>query len=336
MGKRKLHGQTYYQCDWTAFPMRLSNCYMPFWNAENKLVKRGSYCNWESVLAHANYMRISGDEKMTEDQYQRVLQYVNNIIGPLPDRLDEYHYSFLEHFKDEPEMWAPLSSQPRNWSLDEYHKKCCVATVDVTAVKIRPISGGDPEPMEVILQPSDGSFNFDSYLTRPYMLNGPEHTVAQFQSTRKGRAPKDELTVYHWPFKNGLPYNTMASNIFKMQIYGDVLLVQQSKETCWTMRDRFTNFTKQRFDELFTKKRKKEETEVGALTPSEFSQMKTEMQVSLNGYEAGVSAEAEVPGQKKGAKMPKVTGKELMGVAVALGIGPPPVVRQATSVLVGA
>ena len=56
MGKRKLHNATYYQCDWTGFPMRCANCFMPSWSTEGKLIKKGSYCNWESVLAHARHL----------------------------------------------------------------------------------------------------------------------------------------------------------------------------------------------------------------------------------------------------------------------------------------
>ena len=45
---------------------------------------------------------------------------------------------------------------------------------------------------------------------------------------KKGSKDRD-LTVFYWPFKNGLPFNQTASNMFKMQIYGDVLLVQQTR-----------------------------------------------------------------------------------------------------------
>ena len=31
MGKRKMQALAYYQCDYTGFPMRNSNCYVPVW-----------------------------------------------------------------------------------------------------------------------------------------------------------------------------------------------------------------------------------------------------------------------------------------------------------------
>ena len=39
MGKKKLHGETIYQCDWTGFPMRNSNCYVPHSRTEYTAVK---------------------------------------------------------------------------------------------------------------------------------------------------------------------------------------------------------------------------------------------------------------------------------------------------------
>ena len=40
MGKRKLHNKSFFQCDWTGFPMNKSYCYMPTWDTNNKLVKK--------------------------------------------------------------------------------------------------------------------------------------------------------------------------------------------------------------------------------------------------------------------------------------------------------
>ena len=51
MGKRKINDIVYYQCDYTGMPMRTSNCYMPSLSATGKLLKHGSYCCWEAVIA---------------------------------------------------------------------------------------------------------------------------------------------------------------------------------------------------------------------------------------------------------------------------------------------
>jgi hypothetical protein len=54
MGKRKIHGVTYYQCDYTGLPMRNSYCYVPTWKEDGRMTKQGSYCCWEAVLASAS------------------------------------------------------------------------------------------------------------------------------------------------------------------------------------------------------------------------------------------------------------------------------------------
>lgn len=51
MGKRKMNEIVYYQCDYTGMPMRTSNCYMPSYSVTGKLLKHGSYCCWEAVIA---------------------------------------------------------------------------------------------------------------------------------------------------------------------------------------------------------------------------------------------------------------------------------------------
>ena len=51
MGKRKINDIVYYQCDYTGMPMRASNCYIPSYSVAGKLLKHGSYCCWEAVIA---------------------------------------------------------------------------------------------------------------------------------------------------------------------------------------------------------------------------------------------------------------------------------------------
>ena len=306
MGKRKLHGQVYHQCDWTGFPMRASNAYMPTWQGD-KLVKRGAYCNWESVLAHAHHM-YDIDKSIEESELERIRTHLTELIGVLPDH-KQFHYTHLDHFKDT----GPI---PHNWDMQQFHDACCKTNVDITSVKINP----EGSVFDVIMQPDQ---TVADYITRPYMA-GTEQSPAQFQSMRKGKLPKDrELTVYYWPGKNGLPHNMTASNIFKVQIYGDVLLVQHTKECAFKPRERYVSFNKQQFDDLFQKKRKKAVDDTG-LTPGEFQNVKEQMQSSLNGIEALVSSSVERPQDlARGAKMPRTTGKELKEVAEHLGHVPP-------------
>ena len=79
MGKRKLHAASFYQCEWTGLPMRQPYCYMPSWSPTDKLLRKGSYCNWESVAAHAqyNFDKCLIDQETHED----ITRYVNNLCG---------------------------------------------------------------------------------------------------------------------------------------------------------------------------------------------------------------------------------------------------------------
>ena len=90
MGKRKLHDRTYYQCDWTALPMDSPACYMPSFDGK-KLKKRGNYCNWESVVAHANHLH-EVDKTLEADEYEAVVEHVYELTGTNIDPRD-YHYA---------------------------------------------------------------------------------------------------------------------------------------------------------------------------------------------------------------------------------------------------
>ena len=39
MGKRKLNSTTFFQCDWTGFPMKSAHCYWPSWSQTGKLLE---------------------------------------------------------------------------------------------------------------------------------------------------------------------------------------------------------------------------------------------------------------------------------------------------------
>ena len=130
MGKRRLHEQVYYQCDWTGFPMDSPNCYMPHWVGK-RLVKKGNYCNWESVVAHASHI-YDVEKKMEVEELTAIIEHVQQQCGVVPDHF-KYHFSFLSHFKDD---WSKLEDgeQPYSYDADDYHALCCAATEEVAAV----------------------------------------------------------------------------------------------------------------------------------------------------------------------------------------------------------
>lgn len=109
--KRKLHTLTYYQCDWTGFLMSTPNCYLPTWTVEGRLVKKGHYCNWESVLAHATILYKDSVETL-----HNVKTYLKNIAGEdviVPEALQVLE---LAHFR-------PDASK---YTAREMHMLCCM------------------------------------------------------------------------------------------------------------------------------------------------------------------------------------------------------------------
>ena len=72
--------------------MRTPHCYMPQF-VNDKVVKRGSYCNWESVVAHAKDMHEQGH--MSEQMYDEVVKHVEQITGVFVE--PGPHYTELLH-----------------------------------------------------------------------------------------------------------------------------------------------------------------------------------------------------------------------------------------------
>jgi hypothetical protein len=151
---------------------------------------------------------------------------------------------------------------------------------------------------------------FQAHLSRPFNLHGPTHEPQSFQTVRKKSSRDRDLTVFYWPFKNGLPFNQTASNIFKMQIYGDVILVQQTKEPCILNRERYVNYYNHMYIEQFTKR--KRESEPQTLSTDDYELAKAQMTSELQGVEQLASASASVPAElAKAAVLPPPSGKEI-------------------------
>lgn len=269
MGKRKLHHTSFYQCDYTGFPLRNSTCFMPTWpegnnKREGKLVKKGSYANWESVAAHAAMM--VGEGTITPDQHVEVVDFIHEITGstylrPAPP------YEKLSHFKG-------------GMTMEQFHRECCAHDGPINSVKITP----EGEVLDILIHPNDnGGFTFADYMHKPYQTN-PTNQPNYFHTIRKSRGLRDkELTVWYWADK-GLPSNTVASNTFKMQLNGDIIMTQHSKEQSFLPRERYISFTKTQFDDQYVKKRRKN-TETPSISSTEYAKVKAQMQASLDGYE---------------------------------------------------
>ena len=294
MGKRKLHAASFYQCEWTGLPMRQPYCYMPSWSPTDKLLRKGSYCNWESVVAHADYL-VKG-ESITADEHTRIMEHIEGVVGTVVKAAP--HYEALNHLKG---ALDPLG----------YHKLCSEQPGPITAVKIT----AQGEVIEIILQPNEvGRFIFDDYMHKPYNhLMG----LATFHSTRKKTGTKQsrDLSVWYYPTKE-LPHNATASNVFKMQLYSDILLVQQSSEASFMPRDRYVGFTKTHYDDMFCKRRKRGGNEPPTLSPEGYEELKLKMQETLNTWERDASKTARDPKQlAKATPIPPSDGRQMAEAA---------------------
>ena len=305
MGKRKMHTQTYFQCDWTGLPMRSPNCYMPTWK-DDKLVKQGSYCCWEAVVAHAQ-------DTKKDAELDAVQQYINNLVGCTVQAAP--HWSSLEWFSRDED--APIKTPAKFLSV------CSKNLAPVVAVRLQ----YDGTSHEVCCSNEDIKSKFEQHLTRPFNIQGPLHEPQSFQTVRK-KANKDkdrDLTVFYWPFKNGLPFNQTASNIFKMQIYGDVLIINQTKEPCFLPRERYVNYFHTTFEEQFLNKSAKRKADPDkCLSNSDYENVKAEMESTFAYAEGLASSSASMPADlAKASVMQPPTGKELAKLLLARGQSPP-------------
>jgi len=320
MGKRKLHDRVYYTCDWTGYPMAECNAYMPLMK-NGKLTKKGSYCNFESVVAHAQELLKEG--RMTAEEVYQVNQHVLDVTGgvalPHPEEL---HYSNLDHFGGK-------------LTIDAYAAKCS-SLHPITGVKVSP--NGDV--FEVILTPEldktpaarakvpwhtgvqSWHYPIEKYLSTPYMLprdGGEEEVPSFFRDVQKRPKLKqcDAVFCYH-THPNGLPRNATASKILKREVHGDLLILCKTREPSLFHAPRYVHFTKQTYEQVFEKKKRA----TAAIKPTpgigtdEWQKLQGEMQSSVAQFEASVSHCAEQPGKlAKGAVMPPATGKELVVAA---------------------
>ena len=289
MGKRKLNGTSFYQCDWTGFPMKTPWCYMPEWTATGKLQKKGSFCNWEAVVAQASYNMEH--DAITLAQYSKIIEHVTAVCGTTIEAAP--HYTELAHVQG-------------RMTMADFHDACARVKHPITGVKITP----QGEVFEVILTGNEGKFQFSQFLHHPYNQTIEPHT---FHSMRK-KGQTADLSVWYYPAKD-LPHNPTASNLFKMQLYGDVLLVMQSRESSFLPRERYVSFTKGQFDEQFNKRRKRH-SDMQCMAPTVYAEVKAVMQEQLNDYERQAAQTAVAP-----ADIARVLKPETKAVGKALADG---------------
>jgi hypothetical protein len=313
MGKRKMHETAYYQCDWTGLPMKSANCFMPNWTHDGKLVKKGTYCNWESVVAHARASYVADEQQAL---LRRIEEYVSEQIGG-STYFNVVDLRELEHFGG-------------SMSAKDYHSAFSHMSNEVFGVKI--LESGHQN--EILMDTNAGKLCIEQHLKRPPLVqDGVQPSM--FQSYRKGKHKEKDLCVFYYPNKNGCELNNLASSLFKMQIYGECLLVECTREASFMPRERFVNYTFSDFQDNFIRKRKRAAPEQTSMRPEEYDALKAEMQASLCSFEHSASALAQPPSKgAKVARMPPADGRQLAALAkhrdqeaaAAALKAPPPVV----------
>lgn len=270
MGKRKLHNHAFNCCDYTGFPFKGTGaCYLPRW-INGKMSKSGTFCNWESVLAHAMQLEQAG--KMTAEEVQEVQNHILTTTG-------------AQYVRPAPPV-TELLHVKGSLTMESFHRACCAADAPINCVKITP-----EETFDVLVSPSaDGTFAFHDYMHPPYGGGTP----SRFHTTRKARGSSQrDLTVWFYASKALVP-NPLASNLFKMTLYGDVLITASTRESSFLPRERYISFTKADFETAFTKRRKTK-SDVAAITIKDYNKMKSEMESSLRTFEEAWKREAVRP-----------------------------------------
>jgi hypothetical protein len=299
MGKRKIHDTiTYYTCDWTALPMSETNCYMPSWkvdaaNSVSKLVKHGSYLNWECVVAHAIYLN---------KDVERVRAHIDALVGAVVEPAPPL--SRFDWLGGKVDFVVGCIR-----SHTELHAECTRPTSSIMAVRIL---ASDASVVEVLCNQEAVDAKFEPFLTRPYTIpeqcDGPQ----KLMPLKKSPSREHQLAVYYWPFKNGLPLNATASNLFKMQIYGDVLITKQTKEPSHLPRERFVNYSIADYFGQFTAPKRAKKVDQQAISAAAYTALKQEMQGDLNAVEHASSSLATKPGElAKASTLPVPSGREL-------------------------
>jgi hypothetical protein len=271
MGKRKMHnGVTVWICDWTGTPMDKNYAYLPTYDADGKhMRKRGSYCNWESALAHMQreQHRASDNPEDNFDESKCNLPYFRakeHMMERSSQSLTAAPpYEDIRHFGGTCEM-------------DTFVSLCNRQTDEVVAIKIPCMEATHPH--EVLL---------DMPNWKDAVMIEPERWTS-FLFSRKGR--KHTLSV--WSCTDGVKPNVLATKLFKQPLCGDVLLVQSTKEESFFERSRLINFTHTDYTEQFVRKTRRG---VAAPTLGDYAILKKDMQATFDAREATISESAMKP-----------------------------------------
>jgi hypothetical protein len=262
--------------------MNTSCCSMPVYALDGKTQKRGTYCNWESVVRHAKDW--CDDGQIDSDEFNRIVSAVCEKIGLTSFNTEAPHYTELTHFGG-------------RMNDIQYHSACTYERGELLAVKI----SDKGEVYEINIDSNDGAYPIYNHIKCT-----SQSYKTSFTANRKGRQHNTIVRVFH-STDDTSQINIHASQLLKKELRGEIVIVQQSKETSFLPRIRYIDYNKQDFLQHFDRKKKT----VEAMCTEEYATVKDQMVEELSVYEKLASAEAEAPGRKRARKLPPADGRQL-------------------------
>ena len=258
-------------CDYTQFPMHAPCAYFPKFDLESgKMSKKGNYCNWETALAAAETLCS------TPGEYKKVVAHIQsqtgcNFMHLPPSYLDLVHFT-----------------NGYGLTMEAYHEACTKLTENATIQVVKITADGAIN--EYTMHPQNNDYPIYRSLNDGNMKCQSQSVI---RGKKNGAAAKD-LLIWHVP--NGeLPKNTVASNYFKLEIRGDLILTQKSREASFLPRERLVSYTVDEFKAQYDKKRKRSASEASAMTADEYNKLKIKMQGGLNSVEQKITKDAVTP-----------------------------------------
>ena len=335
MGKRSNNGLTYFQCDWTSFPMAKATCQFPSWrlgeDGKEKFSKVGSYLNFECVIAKAEQMCRDGE--LTLEELDRVREYVQERTGCdmqlTAEALEELDPKMLFHFGG-------------TYSMGLFRERCEAMTRErrVTAIlipddKSQPIrevtvETREPELLESIEDQIGG------------LKGNPDDNLRISQIEGRARHNRErKLEMFHAKNNSAAVKNPRATQLLRgADVFGNAVIVQYTTEHDRLL-PRMVSYTLAEYDHVFSRKKKAsapagEDAEPVAVTSEEFKKMKVQMSQASACAEQKISSKAVPPQQLARSKpLPQKSGQQLAAEYPPpssydgpLEATPPPIVRQ--------
>lgn len=241
MGKRKHLQSQLTLCDYTSYPISQTQPkrYLPIVKNE-KVIKCGSYITWEAAASHAAYMKSQNQMPACVDKWQpqKSMELLNEAAGR--QVLAGPDYTQLNHFKENGD------------SLSDYLCQCDRTRGPLKVVSILTVQDTCMAQQYILSPEKNGDF---STAISTFFQNQPYNVIKPTKKI-KGLPKNKELTVLTL-VDNQEPLNKKAKQLFRMNLFGPILLVCIDKEQAGNYLDFTFDEYKKAFDpEKQTKKQK--------------------------------------------------------------------------------